>query len=90
MKNPHKNWDIFYLQGDLVVMNPKAENSCAVRRAKLSKQTAPSKSEKKFSNLTNSSTNPVLNVFGLLKSKFPPGNENLKFTTDYREACRKF
>ena len=30
----------------LVVMNPKAENSCAVRRAKLSKQTAPSRSEK--------------------------------------------
>ena len=41
---------------DLVAMNPKAENSCAVRRvpsakrrAKLSKQTAPRKSEKKFS-----------------------------------------
>ena len=34
---------------DLVGMNPKAENSCVVRRAKLSKQTASRKSEKQFS-----------------------------------------
>ena len=34
-------------------MNPKAENSCAERRAKLSKQTAPRKSEKKFSRAKN-------------------------------------
>ena len=32
----------------LVVMNPKAENSCFVRRAKLSKQTAPRKSGKQI------------------------------------------
>ena len=41
------------LPAHLVAMNPKAENSCAVRRAKFSKKTAPSKSEKQFSNLTN-------------------------------------
>ena len=41
----------------LVAMNPQAENSCAVRRGKLSKQTAPRKSEKKFSK-TNSITDP--------------------------------
>jgi hypothetical protein len=56
----------------VVGMNPKAENSCvvrrapcAVRRAKLSKQTAPSKSEKNILELDNT---------------------NLKFTTDYRGA----
>ena len=40
--------DSVFFQDTLVGMNPKAENSCAERRAKLSKQTAPRKSEKKM------------------------------------------
>ena len=47
-------------------MNPKAENSCAERRAKLSQQTAPRKSEK------NSRGQTVLQTVGVDLAQVSP------------------
>ena len=38
----------------------------------------------------NLKTCELLNVIGLLNLKFPPGNENLKFTTDYQGHAVNF